>query len=231
MILESRTVLTSWKLTGFISEMDPTLWSAITSLTRSISERRDTSRVSDTTTPIHHTKKVRRFYCLCVLMYCTDDRCHLPLHNLITDTVDSLGSSALQIRILNRLGVCSSADTLYRSIQYRVQEREQRGAEQECSPNSFTVISADNIDFLHNYARVFYGNQTRSWHGTTVQAVQPKPSIHAPPITEAINALSMESEPAVPRDNSSTRHNECPTDDLPTHSLPHIRSLAIGKIP
>ena len=203
--------MTSWKLTGFISEMDPTLWSAITSLTRSISERRGTSRVSDTTTPIHHTKKVRRFYCLCVLMYCTDDRCYLPLHNLITDTVDSLGGSALLIRILNRLGVCSSADTLYRSVQYRVQEREQRGAEQECSPNSFTVISANNIDFLHNYARVFYGNQTRSWNGTTVQAVQPKPSIHAPPITEAINALSLESEPAVPREHGNIRTQSEPS--------------------
>lgn len=77
------------------------------------------------------------------------------------------------IRILNRLGICYSADTLARSIQYEVQEQEKRGAEQECSPNSFTVLSANNIDFLHSYACVFYGNQTCSWHGTTVQAVQP----------------------------------------------------------
>ena len=74
---------------------------------------------------------------------------------------------------------------------------------------------------------MFYGNQTRTWRGTTVQAVQHKPSLHVPPIT-----LSMESEPAVPRehcnihtqseptqamsttDNSSTRHTECPSDDL-----------------
>ena len=163
---------------------------------------RGTSRVSDPKTPIHHTKKVRRLFCLCTLMYCTDDRSYLPLHSLVTDTVESLGGSSLLIRILNRLGICSSADTLARSIQYRIQEREQRGPEQECSPNSFTVISADNIDFLHSYARVFHGNQTRSWHGTTVQAVQPKPSLHAPSITEAINqpALSMASEPAVPRE-------------------------------
>ena len=213
--------------------MDPRLWSAISLLTRSVSECRGTSRVSDPSALIHHTKKVRRLFCLCTILYCTDDRCYLPLHNLITDTVESLGGSALLIRILNRLGVCSSADTLARSIQYRVQEREQRGPEQECSPNSFTVISADNIDFLHSHARVFHGNQTRSWHGTTVQAVQPT-SLHVPPTAEAITTLPMATEPAVlvPReclniqsqseptqaipttDNSSTRHTECATDDL-----------------
>lgn len=85
----------------------------------------------------------------------------------------------------------------------------------KCSPNSFTVISADNIDFLHSYARVFYGNQTRSWHGTTVQAVQPKPSLHVPPITEAIKALSMESEPAVPRKHCNIRTQSEPTQAMP----------------
>ena len=226
-MLESPTDLTNWKLTGLYQRWTLHYGHQSVHLQDLYPERRGTSRPSDTKTPVHHTKKVRHLFCLCALMYCTDDRCYLPLHNLITDTVDSLGGSSLLIRILNRLGVCSSADTLARSIQYRVQEREQRGAEQECSPNSFTVISADNIDFLHSYARVFYGNQTRSWHGTTVQAVQPKPSLHVPPIT-----LSMESEPAVPRehcnirtqseptqamsttDNSSTRHTECPSDNL-----------------
>ena len=96
--------------------------------------------------------------------------------NLITDTVESCGGSTLLVRILNRLGVCSSADTLARTIQYRVKEREQRGYEQECSPDTLTIISADNIDFLHSYAQSFHGKQTSSWHGTTVQAVQPKPS-------------------------------------------------------
>ena len=40
-----------------------------------------------------------------------------------------------------------------------------------------TVISADNLDYLHSYARVFKGTQKSSWHGTTVQLVQPLPSI------------------------------------------------------
>ena len=35
-------------------------------------------------------------------------------------------------------------------------------------------MSIDNIDFLQSYARVFCGDSKRSWHGTTIQAVQPK---------------------------------------------------------
>ena len=38
-------------------------------------------------------------------------------------------------------------------------------------------LSADNLDFLHSYARVYSGNQQLSWHGTTIQAVQPQPSV------------------------------------------------------
>ena len=48
----------------------------------------------------------------------------------------------------------------------------------EClQADSFTLVSADNIDFLHSYARTFRGSHNSSWHGTTVQAVQPLPSI------------------------------------------------------
>ena len=46
------------------------------------------------------------------------------MHNLITDIIVSYGGSTVLIHTLNRLGVCSSADTLARSIQYRVNMRE-----------------------------------------------------------------------------------------------------------
>ena len=119
-----------------------------------------------------HVKTVRRFFCLCALMFCTNDRCSMPLHNLITDLVDGLGGSVLLVKMLNRLGVCSSADTLARAIQYQVTERENRGVQSECSSTAFSI---DNIDFLHSYARVFCGDQKRSWHGTIIQLVQPQP--------------------------------------------------------
>jgi hypothetical protein len=146
-----------------LSEMDPKLWAFVISITRSVSERKGcTSKASDQATPTHHVKKVRRLFCLCALLFCTDDRCYIPLHNLITDIVESCGGSTLLVRILNRLGVCSSADTLARTIQYRVKEREQRGYEQECSPDTLTITSADNIDFLHSYARSFQANNCAS---------------------------------------------------------------------
>ena len=63
-----------------ISNVDGTLWSVLTLLTRSISERRGTARVVDPTSHSYLIKRIRRFYCLCCLMFCTDNRCSLPLH-------------------------------------------------------------------------------------------------------------------------------------------------------
>ncbi len=39
--------------------------------------------------------------------------------------------------------------------------------------NNFTVATVDNIDFLPKHSFVFHGDQSRSWHGTTIQVVQP----------------------------------------------------------
>ncbi len=156
-----------------IEEADPQLWEAICLLTRSVSERKQSELRYE---PASQSKKLRRFFLLCSLLFCSDDRCSLPLHTLVTDVVDSQGGSALLIRILNRLGVCSSLDTLSRYIQYHVtKSKDLTGS--GLNPASFTVVSADNIDFLHSFARVFCGKQTSSWHGTSIQAAQPLPSL------------------------------------------------------
>ena len=38
------------------------------------------------------------------------------------------------------------------------------------------MASLDNIDFLWSYAAVYCGDQLCSWHGTTIQVIQPKPT-------------------------------------------------------
>ena len=79
-----------------ISNTDPILWNFITIMTRNVSENRGKS--ADTQS---HIKKVRLYFIICMLMYCTDDRCNFPMHNLLTDVVETLGGSTTLIRILN----------------------------------------------------------------------------------------------------------------------------------
>lgn len=115
------------------------------------------------------------------------------------------------IRVLNRIGVCSSADTLATFIQCKLKERERSGPEEECSHKFSTLITIDNIDFQHSYARVFCGKQTSSWHGTTVQAVQPR--LHTPQHHSQHNSMQVNTHEVYCIETSSTcstaTHGEC----------------------
>ena len=50
------------------------------------------------------------------------------------------------------------------------------GVKFDLEPNMFTAISIDNIDILQPFSFVSSLDATRSWHGTSVQCVQPHPS-------------------------------------------------------
>ena len=100
----------------------------------------------------------------------------MPFQLMLADIVDCYGGSTELLKILNRLGVCTSSYTLLRHIQTIVQQADMKGILQGLDPSILTVFSVDNIDFMKSYAQVYCGNQQLSWHGTTVQAVQTKPS-------------------------------------------------------
>ena len=124
----------------------------------------------------HHIKRLRRLFLLCTVLFITDDCCSMPMHTLITDVIESQGGNTLVVKILNRIGVCASADTLSRFIQHKASTCKV-GAKKYLNCNTFTVVSADNIDFMRTF---FCSHQTSSRHGTTVQAIQPLPSLSLP---------------------------------------------------
>ena len=215
-----------------IDQINPTLWKAISMLTRSASERRGVANKQMSNE--QHKKKLRQFFLLCSMIFCADDRCSMPMHILIADLIESQGGTAFLIQALNRLGVCSSQDTLKRFIQSKVDTKK---GKHPCSgyfnSNSFTVISVDNIDFLHSFARVFKGTQNSSWHGTTVQLVQPLPSL-APiqsqsSITEGIANMELTS----PSESlqAAVQQNEPSLSNSSTGSTCHSSSALTEQIP
>ena len=111
------------------------------------------------------------------MLLATNPNCNTVLHHLVADTVEVCGGSRQLIKILNRLGMCVSTDTHDRLVTYVAEKQKTTEPFSELSPHTFTVASADNIDFLSSHAAVYCGNKLRSYHGTTIQFVQPVPSL------------------------------------------------------
>ncbi len=97
------------------------------------------------------------------------------MHTLITDVIETCGGSARPQKLLNQLGACASIDPHASYVQYRAQKIKE-GPMASYPLNSFIMlVSADNLDFKHCFARIYSEKQQLSWHGTTVQLLKPQP--------------------------------------------------------
>ena len=147
-----------------IAKFNPDVWTALNLLTK------------PRTASSNNTRQVRRFFCMCVLLFTTNSQCSYPLHTLLTDAIETCHGSGRLVKLLNRLGACASADTHARYVQYRVELSKQKGVMDDYSSEAFSVVSVDNLDFIHSFARIYSGKLQLSWHGTTIQIVLPNPS-------------------------------------------------------
>lgn len=142
---------------------------------------------------------LRRFFCVCTLLFTINSQCSFSLHTLIADAIETCGGSTRLMRLLNYLGACTSPETHAQYVQYQVQRRKDEGPLAGYPDNAFAIVSADNLDFIHSYARVYSGNMQSSLHVTTVQVVQPK----------LLTLTKDSSVPVVPSTNDPSRDELC----------------------
>ena len=116
---------------------------------------------------------MRTFNLLNTLQFCTNPIQPLLIHDLLGDAVEICGDSRQLLRILNRLGCTSSPDTHGRFVTQHANNQRTNSLWNELAPAAFMVASVDNFDMLQSYAAVYCGNQQCSYHGTTIQIVQP----------------------------------------------------------
>ena len=108
----------------------------------------------------------------------TNLTCSMPFHVLLTKAILCNGGTNDLVRIINRVGVAASLDTANRLCTDMVIKRQQKGIVRELNPKALAIASIDNIDILQPHATVSTTDAIRSWHGTSVQAVQPRPSFN-----------------------------------------------------
>ena len=77
--------------------------------------------------------------------------------------------------MLSQLGICSSRDTLLRLKTAVLSQRRSDGMHKDVATGAFSVTSIDNIDRAAPGKRVTPRNQSRGFHGTSVQHVAPMP--------------------------------------------------------
>ena len=120
-------------------------------------------------------KLIRQFYTLCVLLFNTNNACSGPLHVLLTEAIFCNGGNTELVKILNRVGAVACTDTCNRLATQVVKQRIKEGIKGSVNQGVFSIASVDNIDILQPFATVSALDATRSWHGTSIQVMQPFP--------------------------------------------------------
>lgn len=136
--------------------------------------KKSAGKVQDGQTLHAHTKKIRQLYSLCTLLFCTNNRCCMPVHLLLTDVIKAGGGTSETVKILNRFGAIASEDTHSRLVTY-VSAQRANEIDLELTPCAFRLASLDNVDVLLSHASAYAGKPSNIWHGTSIQCVEPKP--------------------------------------------------------
>ena len=142
---------------------------------------------------------MRQLYILSLVLFCTNTVCSMPFHSLLTEATLCHGGSQELVKILNRVGAIASIDTHQHLATQVVKERISQGILPHIEEKALSIVSVDNIDILQPHAFVSSTDATRSWHGTSVQCMQPLPLTG---ILETEDKIAL--HPLNPRKHSAT---------------------------
>ena len=184
-----------------IDGVDETLMGFIQELTKPI---RDSRRTLFGTGEVD-MKRHRHFYALCLLLFNTNRMCNMPFHFGLTEAILCHGGSTELVRLFNKLGIVSSLDTNSRIATSIVERRFKQGIKPSLKSDMLSVVSIDNVDILQSHATVSSLDATRSWHGTSVQCIQPLPKTANLTQEEMVNS-SVETTPT----DISSDHTQSP---------------------
>ena len=98
-----------------------------------------------------HQMYVKPGISFALFFFATNSQCTFPLHTFLTD---ACGGSTRLIKLSIRFGICSSADTHARYVQYRLQKIVDHGVMTEYPNSSFTLASVDNIRQLRLHTQL-----------------------------------------------------------------------------
>ena len=75
----------STDINKFINDLDPDIWRAVSLLTKPLSKK-----VSKNASQI---RTIRRFFCVCLLLFTINNQCSFPIHTLLTEAIETCGGS------------------------------------------------------------------------------------------------------------------------------------------
>ena len=109
------------------------------------------------------------------LFICNDQVSLLTMLIMLSNLTSSFSGSTELNKIFNQLGLTVSDETLHRYITEVVTLLNEDNMKSSFVSNGFTVTSIDNVDKGSPHASLSFGNTKYGLHGTSVQALQPKP--------------------------------------------------------
>ena len=160
-------------LTGLINNTDTRLITYLKLATQSVRER----RASQCIEPLESSNLSKIATLVCLLITCTNAKQLTPIHNILADIIETCGGSCELIRILNRMGFVSSPNSHDRFVTFHAEAEQDKHLWTKISPSVVTVASVDNFDMLQTHSAIYQGKHHRSYYGTTIQLVQPLPSM------------------------------------------------------